>query len=102
VLQQGEYSTDNYGVSVEFASNVLRGLQYIRFGSEQNEGVDAGSESGIDGHDATLTQVFRIPYGEKAQDALRDHDSFRVLWAYPEKGSGDCSRDCVISRVKTV
>ena len=75
MLQHREDAANNYGVSVQLASYVLRGLQYIRFGSEQDEGVDAGGESGIDGHDATLTRFCRFPMRKLAVRIANRHCS---------------------------
>src|SRR5262249_31706385 len=55
LLQQRKDATNYHGVCVKLAGHILGGLQYVLFDSEQKQGVDAGCESGIDGHIATLT-----------------------------------------------
>jgi hypothetical protein len=53
LVQQREHPAYHHGVSVKLACHIVGGLQYIRFGGQQGQGVNACCESGIDGHAPT-------------------------------------------------
>lgn len=58
-VQQRKNASYNYRIDAQLPGNIFRGLQPIRFGSEQDQRMNAGRESGICGHDPPYHSFFR-------------------------------------------